>query len=147
MNLASDILVQANSVSQADENLDGAAAIIELIALHRATNAEDPAMMSRAAYVALDLIERAAAVPWADRARRELVASGESVEPPVRPIERLLSPQELQVVLLAAEGATNREAAARLIVSPKTIEYHLGNAYRKLGVRSRVELMKRLASA
>lgn len=49
----------------------------------------------------------------------------------------------LLVALLAGEGLTNREAAARLIVSPKTIEYHLANAYRKLGVRSRVGLARR----
>lgn len=50
----------------------------------------------------------------------------------------------LLVALLAGEGLTNREAAARPIVSPKTIEYHLANAYRKLGVRSRVGLARRL---
>ena len=48
--------------------------------------------------------------------------------------------QELQVSLLVAEGATNREAAATLFVTPKTIETHLNHVYRKLGVRSRVEL-------
>jgi DNA-binding CsgD family transcriptional regulator len=63
---------------------------------------------------------------------------------PGPPPEQLLSPQELQVSSLVGEGLTNREAAERLIVSTKTVEYHLGNAYRKLGVRSRVELVKRL---
>ena len=70
----------------------------------------------------------------------ELAATGEPprrAEPAV--VERL-SPQELQVALVIAGGATNREAAARLLLSPKTIEAHLGRAYRKLGVRSRVEL-------
>ena len=57
--MATASLMELDSKSQAGENLDGAAAIIELIALHQPTNAQDPAMMSRAAYVALDLIERA----------------------------------------------------------------------------------------
>ena len=57
--MASESVVELDPKAQAGENLDGAAAVIEWIALHRATNAEDPAMMSRAAYVALDLIERA----------------------------------------------------------------------------------------
>lgn len=95
---------------------------------------------------ALTAFERLGARPWADRARRELAAAGEAVTPPGAPLERLLSPQEFQIVLLAADGVTNREAAMRLIVSPKTIEYHLANAYRKLGVRSRVELVKRVSS-
>ena len=45
-----------------------------------------------------------------------------------------------------AGGATNREAAAALFLSPKTIEFHLRNVYRKLGVRSRTELVARLLS-
>jgi len=55
-----------------------------------------------------------------------------------------LTPQELQVALVVAEGVTNREAGARLFLSPKTIEVHLSRAYRKLGVRSRTELARRL---
>lgn len=95
--------------------------------------------------LALESFERIGAEPWAARARRELAAAGEVVADGVAPPERLLSPQELQVALLVGEGLTNREVAARLIVSPKTVEYHLGNAFRKLGVRSRVELVRRLA--
>ena len=53
-----------------------------------------------------------------------------------------LTPQELQVALVVAGGATNAEAAAQLFLSPKTIEYHLSNAYRKLGIRSRAELVR-----
>jgi DNA-binding CsgD family transcriptional regulator len=48
------------------------------------------------------------------------------------------------VARLVAQGATNREAAATLFVNYKTIEYHLGNVYRKLGVRSRTELANAL---
>jgi DNA-binding CsgD family transcriptional regulator len=51
-----------------------------------------------------------------------------------------LTPQELKLARIVASGATNREAAERLFVSPKTVEAHLGAIYRKLGVRSRTEL-------
>jgi DNA-binding CsgD family transcriptional regulator len=56
-----------------------------------------------------------------------------------------LTPQETQVALLVAGGATNRDAAASLFVTPKTIEFHLGRIYRKLGIRSRTQLSVRLS--
>jgi DNA-binding NarL/FixJ family response regulator len=93
---------------------------------------------------ALDTFDALGAAPWAAHARRELeprrrarVASS--------PVERLTT-HELQVVRLVRRGATNREAAAELFVSPKTIEYHLSNVYGKLVVRSRTELVLLLAS-
>jgi DNA-binding CsgD family transcriptional regulator len=55
-----------------------------------------------------------------------------------------LTPQELQTALTVAAGATNREAAAALFLSEKTIEMHLSRVYRKLGVRSRTELARLL---
>jgi DNA-binding CsgD family transcriptional regulator len=58
-----------------------------------------------------------------------------------------LTPQELQIATVLADGLTTREAAARLFLSPKTVEYHLRNAYRKLGVRTRRELLDALAGA
>ena len=58
---------------------------------------------------------------------------------PQRDRERL-TPQELQIARCVARGATNKEAAADLFLSPKTIETHLTRVYRKLGVRSRSEL-------
>jgi DNA-binding CsgD family transcriptional regulator len=65
--------------------------------------------------------------------------------PPSRPRDRdALTPQELEVAMVVVSGATNREAAARLFVSPKTIEAHLGHIYKKLGVRSRTELAREL---
>jgi len=48
------------------------------------------------------------------------------------------------VALIVARGSTNREAAAALFLSPKTVEFHLGNTYRKLGVRLRAELVRRV---
>jgi DNA-binding CsgD family transcriptional regulator len=90
---------------------------------------------------ALDTFERLEAAPWTERARNELRATGETT-PPARRLDRLsrLTPQELQVVRLAATGATNREIGGRLFLSPRTVSYHLYKAYPKLGVSSRREL-------
>jgi DNA-binding NarL/FixJ family response regulator len=93
---------------------------------------------------ALRAFDACGAEAWAGQARRELAATGERVRPRRPDTVDELTPQELQVALLVAEGATNREAAAALFVTPKTIETHLRNAYRKLGVRSRVELSRRI---
>ena len=61
------------------------------------------------------------------------------------PCKLRITPQELQVALTVATGATNREVAAALFLSPKTIEAHLGRIYSKLGLRSRTELAHRFA--
>jgi DNA-binding CsgD family transcriptional regulator len=55
---------------------------------------------------------------------------------------RRLTPQVLQIAVLLAEGRTTRQVAAALFLSPKTIEYHLRNLYRKLGIHSREELFE-----
>jgi DNA-binding CsgD family transcriptional regulator len=90
--------------------------------------------------VALEEFERLGAAPWADHAAAELRATGERVRRRADVDTSRLTPQELQVALAVARGATNKEAAAQLYLSPKTIEKHLGSAYRKLGLRSRTEL-------
>jgi DNA-binding CsgD family transcriptional regulator len=90
-----------------------------------------------------ETFEAAGAAAWAERAREELRASGEHVRRDEGLRERL-TPQELQVAVAVADGATNKEAATRLFLSPKTIEFHLRNSYRKLGVRSRTELANAL---
>ncbi len=96
---------------------------------------------------ALATFDRLGARPWADRARAELRASGERVRRGSPAAAERLTPQELQVALEVAGGSTNREAAAALFLSPKTIEFHLRNVYRKLGIRSRTELVRMVISA
>jgi DNA-binding CsgD family transcriptional regulator len=82
---------------------------------------------------------------FAERARIELVATGERARK--RTVETLdqLTPQETQTARLAAEGHTNREIAARLFISTSTVEYHLRKAFRKLDVKSRTQLKDRLS--
>jgi class 3 adenylate cyclase len=89
---------------------------------------------------ALKAFDQLGAAPWAARAMAELQASGETARVRDDPYRQQLTPQELQVALTLAEGATTREAAARLYLSPKTVEYHLGHVYDKLEIRSREEL-------
>ena len=82
---------------------------------------------------------------WAQRARAELAATGERV--PVREgTGEPLTSQETRVALLVARGQTNREVAAALFLSPKTVEHHLGAVLRKRGLRSRTELAHSLAA-
>jgi DNA-binding CsgD family transcriptional regulator len=97
-----------------------------------------------ALYEALAYFERSGAEPWAGQARAELTATGEMPPRDTACSLRSLTPQELQVALTVAQGSTNREAAAALFLSPKTVEFHLGNTYRKLGGRSRAELVRRV---
>jgi DNA-binding CsgD family transcriptional regulator len=94
---------------------------------------------------ALETFERLDAEPWVNRARGELRATGET--PRRRDISGSdqLTLQELQVALKVAVGATNREVAAALFLSPKTIEAHLSRVYSKLGLRSRTELAHHFA--
>jgi DNA-binding CsgD family transcriptional regulator len=94
---------------------------------------------------ALATFEQLGAVPWAQRALHELRASGVRLGPLSEPLLERLTPQELQVALAVGEGMTNREAAATLFLSPKTVDYHLGKVYRKLDVKSRSELAALLA--
>jgi DNA-binding CsgD family transcriptional regulator len=81
--------------------------------------------------------------PWQDRAEAELRAAG-AAPPAVAPGDPLarLTPQELQVVRLAAAGASNKQIGAQLFLSPRTVGYHLYKAFPKLGVTSREELAR-----
>jgi DNA-binding CsgD family transcriptional regulator len=90
---------------------------------------------------ALDVFDRLEAVPWLRRTEAELRATGASIGPRHEASTRLTA-QELRVAMSVAEGLTNRETADQLFVSVKTVEFHLGSVYRKLGVRSRTELAR-----
>ncbi|MBD3141399.1 helix-turn-helix transcriptional regulator [Microbispora bryophytorum] len=91
--------------------------------------------------LALETFERLGAKPWADRARGELEATGAKAPgTPARGILAELTPQELQIVRLAAQDLSNKDIAAQLFLSPRTVGYHLYKAYPKLGVASRGEL-------
>jgi DNA-binding CsgD family transcriptional regulator len=89
---------------------------------------------------ALDAFERLGAAPWADRARAELRATGETTRRKDASAFEHLTPQELQIARYAADGESNAEIAAKLFLSRRTVEYHLGKVYTKVGVISRREL-------
>jgi DNA-binding CsgD family transcriptional regulator len=91
---------------------------------------------------ALDTFEGVSTPLWAERARGELRATGETVRK--RDLSSLdtLTPQERRVARLVAAGASNKDVAAQLFLSSRTVEYHLGKVFTKLGVASRVELAR-----
>ncbi len=82
------------------------------------------------------------AEPWAERAREELRATGESRQRPRRSGAADLTPQERRIARFVAEGASNKEVAAQLFLSPKTVEYHLAKVFQKLGISSRADLVR-----
>jgi DNA-binding CsgD family transcriptional regulator len=91
----------------------------------------------RAALVTFDFL---AATPWEDRARAELRATGEFLRRRSPSPTQQLTPQEVQVARLVAEGLPTREVAAHLFLSPRTIDFHLHNIFTKTGITSRTEL-------
>ena len=93
---------------------------------------------------ALATFDALAAAPWAERASAELKATGETVRRRTASSLDQLTSQELRIALMLAEGATTRQAAAALYLSPKTVEYHLRHVYLKLGVNSRDALAQAL---
>src|SRR5205814_832071 len=74
---------------------------------------------------------------FAERARRELLATGEKVRKRVDETRDQLTPQEEQIAQLARQGLTNPEIGAQLFLSPRTVEWHLRKVFTKLGIRSR----------
>jgi DNA-binding NarL/FixJ family response regulator len=91
---------------------------------------------------ALDGFETLGATLWAERARIELRASGQTARKRDPSTRNVLTMQELQIARFVAEGHTNREVAAQLFLSPRTIDFHLRNVYRKLGITSRTALAR-----
>jgi DNA-binding CsgD family transcriptional regulator len=96
---------------------------------------------------ALAEFERIEALPFAEHTRRELRAAGAITRGASGADPAALTPHELRVAQLVAQGLTNRETAAALFVSAKTVEHHLRNVFRKLGVKRRAELARLMASA
>ena len=95
---------------------------------------------------ALATFERLSAARWAERARSELRASGESARKRDPSARAELTPQELQIASFVAEGLSNKEVAAQLFLSPRTIDAHLRNVFAKLGLTSRTQLARVLRS-
>lgn len=86
------------------------------------------------------LFDSCGAVPFAARARAELLATGEQVSKRSVSAGNGLTPQERQVAVLAAEGSTNPEIASRLFITVSTVEFHLNKVFRKLGISSRRQI-------
>lgn len=93
---------------------------------------------------ALEIFDRLGAGRWAELARGELRAAGAAARKPDLDADDLTA-QEVRIARAVASGATNKEVAAELFLSPKTIEFHLSSIYRKLGIRSRTELARMVA--
>jgi DNA-binding CsgD family transcriptional regulator len=105
--------------------------------LRRARRKTDAGTQLRAA---VDSLDRIGAAPWAEQARAELSAIGTPAPRTDWPSSPRLTPQELQVARLAAQGLSNRDIAAQLFLSPRTVGYHLYKAFPKLGITSRSQL-------
>ena len=110
--------------------------------LRRENRRTDARAQLRAAYDILDAIGMEA---FAERARRELLATGETIRKPAVPRPSTLTAQEAHIARLARDGRTNPEIGAQLFISVRTVEWHLRKVFTKLGIGSRRELRTALA--
>jgi ATP/maltotriose-dependent transcriptional regulator MalT len=94
---------------------------------------------------AYELFDRFGAEAFAERARRELSATGETARRRTADTLKLLTPQEALIARLARDGLSNSEIGAQLFISPRTVEYHLHKVFPKLDISSRKELRRALA--
>ena len=104
--------------------------------------ARRPAESRQYLRAAMEIFDRLGARPWAERARLELKASGETLRGPRTNSSVRLTPQELRIVRAIASGSSTKEIAALLFVSPRTVEYHLHKVFAKLGISSRTDLVR-----
>jgi DNA-binding NarL/FixJ family response regulator len=94
-----------------------------------------------------DLLSGIGMTAFAERARRELTATGETVRKRTDETRDRLTPQEVQIARLARDGLSNPEIGAQLYLSPRTVEWHLRKVFVKLGIGSRRELRAALPQA
>ena len=112
--------------------------------LRRENRRTDAREVLRAAH---DSFSQMGAAAFAERARRELLATGETARRLTPDTCDVLTPQEIQVARMARDGHTNPEIGAQLFISPRTVEYHLRKVFRKLGVSTRKQLRAALAES
>jgi DNA-binding CsgD family transcriptional regulator len=91
-------------------------------------------------HAAHEMFSSMGAGAFADRARRELLATGETVRKRRNETRGELTAQEAQIARLARDGLSNPESGARLFISPRTVQYHLHKVFAKLGIQSRIQL-------
>jgi DNA-binding NarL/FixJ family response regulator len=91
-------------------------------------------------HAAYDLFAAIGADAFAERARRELLATGERARKREVDTYSQLTPQEEHIIRLARDGRSNPEIAAELFISSRTVEWHLRNVFAKLGITSRRDL-------
>jgi DNA-binding CsgD family transcriptional regulator len=141
-----------DAYQEAISQLERSRAVVELARSHlhygqwlrRAKRRRDARHQLRAAY---DMFDAMGAEAFTDVASAELAATGERARARRPETTFDLTPQEARVASLAADGLTNNQIAAQLFVSPRTVDYHLGKVFRKLGVSSRAQLARRLPAS
>jgi len=111
--------------------------------LRRQRRRADARTQLRAAH---EMLSSIGAEAFAERARRELLATGETVHRRKAQTRDELTAQEAQIARLAAEGLSNPDIGARLFISPRTVQYHLGKVFTKLDISSRNQLNRALSS-
>ena len=148
--LRADLRVRVPAGREAVERLGRSRGVVHLARaqllygewLRRENRRVDAREQLRAAF---DRFDRIGVEGFTERARRELLATGETA--PRRTVETrdLLTPQEAQIARMASDRQTNPEIGAKLFISPRTVEYHLRKVFTKLEISSRKELRTALA--